>query len=145
MRPPSLVVLATPPATLPAAEMLLARLIHVLGFIALVGGQLTLIFAVVPAEHKFAGSREVMVSIGRRYGVIFGVALVALLASGAYMAGELQLWSSNLLHVKLMFVVLIVILVALHQLSERVRAFAWVNFLVSLLVVWLGLKLTYAG
>lgn len=125
--------------------MLLARLIHVIGFIALVGGQLMLIFAVIPAAHKFHTPLPVLESIGRRFGIVAGVALAAIIGSGVYMSGQLNLWSSNLLHVKLMLVVLIVVFVALHQLAERARGIAWMNFVVSLIVVWLGLKLTYGG
>lgn len=125
--------------------MLLARLIHVVGFVALVGGQLMLIFAVIPAAHKFAAPPAMLESIGRRFGVVAGVALVAIIGSGAYMSGQLDLWSSNLLHIKLMLVVLMVVFVVMHQLSERARGIAWLNFAVSLVVVWLGLKLTWGG
>lgn len=104
-----------------------------------------LIFSVVPVLHRAGTAPELMQSIAKRFGVIAGVATLAIVASGAWMAGELNLWSSNLLHVKLMLVVLIGVLFFLHVMSPRVKAIALANFAVSLVVVWLGLKLTYGG
>ncbi len=125
--------------------MLLARLLHVIGFIALVGGQLTLIFAVVPATQKFGAAPELMKTVGRRFGIVAAAGLAMIVASGIWMSGHLSLWSSDLLHVKLMLVVLMVVLVGMHIATPRARAVVWINLIVSLIVVWLGLRLAWGG
>jgi hypothetical protein len=66
-----------------------------------------------------------------------------LIGTGAAMASHLSLWSSPTLHAKLGLLVLVFVLVGLHVLSPRSRALSYATLAASLLIVWLGVKLTY--
>lgn len=123
--------------------MVLARFLHVAGVTVLVGGQLVLIAAVVPAARRAELGVDFMKSVGKRYAVLTGVALVLVIASGAYMAGELSLWSDSLLQVKLMLLVLLGLLIALHANAPQARILTAATTGLALVIVWLGIKLTY--
>jgi hypothetical protein len=62
---------------------------------------------------------------------------------GIAMASHFSLWRSNILQVKLMVLVLVGVLTALHILSPNSRAVSYAVVAASLLVVWFGVKLTF--
>jgi uncharacterized membrane protein len=118
------------------------RFLHVVALAFFIGGQLMLIVAVVPAVRRH-GNDVVMRSAAKRFGVGSAIALVILVATGAAMASHFARWHDNLLQIKLMLVVLIGVLLALHIASPSSRAISVAVFVISLLVVWLGVELTH--
>ena len=65
------------------------------------------------------------------------------IATGAALASHFELWDRPLLQAKLMLLVLVGVLVALHVMSTHTRAVSLGLAATSLLIVWLGVKLTY--
>ncbi|MGH3084778.1 MAG: hypothetical protein ACRDNP_12135, partial [Gaiellaceae bacterium] len=59
------------------------------------------------------------------------------------LASHFSLWPSHVLQIKLMVLVLVVVLTILHTLSPTSRTISCAITAASLLVVWLGVKLTY--
>lgn len=120
----------------------LVRWLHLLAMAFFVGGQLVLVAAVVPA---FAGAadRERLRSIARRFGVGSLVALAVLVASGAAMASHYDRWGSGTLHVKLVLVVVAGLLVLVHTRRPRQHWIEGLVFVVSLVIVWLGVALAH--
>ena len=59
------------------------------------------------------------------------------------MASHFALWNSDILRLKLMVLVLVAVLLALHVLTPASRVVSYGVAVASLLVVWLGVKLTY--
>lgn len=118
------------------------RYLHLLGLIFFVGGQLMLVVAVAPAVRRH-GTEEAMRTVARRFGVASGVALAVIVASGVAMASHYSLWHSSVLRTKLVLVVLVFVLTALHAVAPRARLLSLATLVVSLAIVWLGLKLTY--
>ena len=66
-----------------------------------------------------------------------------LIATGAAMAGHLALWDDPTLHAKLALLVLIGVLLALHVATPYTRAISLSVLATSILIVWLGIRLTY--
>jgi uncharacterized membrane protein len=118
------------------------RFLHIVGIAFFVGGQLMIIAAIGPAIRK-RGDEETMRVIARRFGIGSIVALAVVVATGVAMASHFSLWHSDVLRVKLMLLVLVAVLLALHVLSPASRAVSYGVAAVSLLVLWLGVKLTY--
>lgn len=122
--------------------MTVIRFLHVLALAFFVGGQLMLVVAVVPVMRG-RGDPAAMRAIARRFGIGSLIALAVLAATGASMADRYGLWSDSVLQVKLMFVVLIGVLVALHIATPESR---WVSFAVfgaTLVTLWLGVTLAH--
>jgi len=120
-------------------------LIHFLHLVALaffVGGQLMLVVAVVPAVRRH-GDDVAMRAVARRFGVGSLFAIVVLIATGTALASHFSRWQDNVLQVKLMLVVLIGVLIAFHIVTPSSRALSLALFLVSLVVVWLGVELIH--
>jgi hypothetical protein len=86
---------------------------------------------------------EVMRAVAKRFGIGSLVALLVLLVTGAAMASHYARWSDTTLQVKLMLIVLIGVLTALHVVTPYTRAVSIAVFLTSLAVVWLGVVLTH--
>jgi uncharacterized membrane protein len=124
-----------------ATAWLAVRWLHVVAMAFFVGGQLFLAVAVVPALR--GGDRAGLRAIARRFGWGSLVALAVLVATGSALASRGQRWSSGTLHVKLALVVAVVVLIAVHLRLPRSRAIDGLVFLVSLVIVWLGLKLAH--
>lgn len=114
--------------------------LHLLSVAFFVGGQLLLAVAVVPV---FRGSedRTQLQAIARRFGWGTLVAVGVLLATGAAMATHDDLWGDGTLQLKLGLVALLGALIGWHLLRPRLFALDGAIFLVSLVVVWLGLTL----
>lgn len=118
------------------------RFFHLLGIVFFVGGQLMLVAAVGPAIRR-RGDEDTMRLIARLFGAGSAVALAVIVATGVAMASHYSLWHSNVLQVKLMVLVLIGVLLALHVVSPGSRALSYAVAAASLVVLWLGVKLTY--
>ena len=123
-------------------EWTVIRFLHVLALAFFVGGQLVLAIAVVPALR---GREEdtAMRAIARRFGIWSALALVVLIVTGAAMAGHLARWSDPTLHAKLALLVLIGVLLALHVMTPYTRAVSLSVLATSILIVWLGIRLTH--
>jgi uncharacterized membrane protein len=120
----------------------LVRFLHILGIVFFVGGQLLLVAAVAPALRR-SGADEPMRLIARRFGIGSAAALALIVATGVAMASHYSLWGSNVLQLKLAFLALVAVLTGLHVASPRSRAVSYAVVASSLLVLWLGVELTY--
>src|SRR4051794_11488553 len=118
------------------------RWLHVLAMALFVGGQLLLAVAVVPVERRFP-DRERLRAIARRFGYGTLVAIGVLLATGSAMASHELLWSSGTLQLKLGCVALVAVLVVWHMRRPAMHVLEGAIFLVSLVIVWLGLSLAH--
>jgi uncharacterized membrane protein len=121
---------------------LIVRWLHVLSMAFFVGGQLFLAVAVVPVERR-APDRERLRAIARRFGWGSVVALVVLLVTGSAMAGHFADWGRRELSVKLTLVAIITALVVWHLRRPTNPALQGIVFLLSLVVVYLGLELAH--
>ena len=122
--------------------MELWRYLHLLAMAFFVGGQIFLVAAVVPV---FRGDedREPIRAVARRFGTGSLIALGILLISGSAMASEDDKWSSATLHVKLALVALAAILVLVHTRKPQQHAYEGAIFVVSLVIVGLGIALAH--
>jgi hypothetical protein len=120
------------------------RFLHLVGIVFFVGGQALLVVAVAPVMRT-AGDGEglAMRAIARRFGIGSLVALALAITTGIAMASHFAVWDRPILQLKLMVLVLVGVLTALHITSSKTRAISVALVLGSLLVVWLGVKLTY--
>jgi uncharacterized membrane protein len=120
----------------------LVRWLHLLAMAFFVGGQLVLAAAVVPA-FRGVGERDALRSIARRFGAGSLIALAVLIATGAAMAGHYDKWGSGTLHAKLALVVVAGLLVLWHMRRPRQHWIEGLVFVVSLVIVWLGVALAH--
>ena len=123
-------------------EWTVIRFLHLLAVTFFVGGQLVLVVAVVPALRG-RGDDDAMRAIARRFGIAGVIALAVLVATGAAMASHLGLWDDPTLQAKLGLLVLIGVLLALHVATPYTRAISLTVLATSILIVWLGLRLTH--
>jgi cytochrome b subunit of formate dehydrogenase len=131
------------PANLTAVTgWLLVRWLHVVSMAFFVGGQLFLAVAVVPVERR-APDRERLRAIARRFGWGSVIALVVLVITGSAMAGHFDDWGRRELSIKLALVVVIAGLVGWHLRRPASHALQGLVFLLSLVVVFLGLDLAH--
>ena len=120
----------------------LIRFLHLVGIVFFVGGQLVLLVAVTPVLRR-AGDDTLMRAIARRFGLGSLAALGVIVATGVAMASHFDAWDRPVLQAKLAVLVLIGVLTALHIASAKTRALAIALVVSSLVVVWLGVKLSY--
>lgn len=118
------------------------RFLHLVAMAFFVGGQLVLVAAIAPVMHK-RGEEGTMRALGRRFGIASAVALVMLIGTGAAMASHYGLWSSEVLRFKLLILALVFVLTGLHVVTPYTRAISLVVPVASLVIVYLGVKLTY--
>ena len=121
---------------------LAVRWLHVLAMAFFVGGQMLLAFVVVPVLRD-APDRTPLRAAARRFGYGTLVAIGVLLATGAAMASHFQLWSDGTLQIKLALVGIVAVLVVWHIRRPTMHALEGAVFLVSLVIVWLGLSLAH--
>ena len=119
------------------------RFLHVAAIAFFVGGQLLLVLAVAPVMRREGTDNQAMKSIAQRFGIGSAVALVVAVATGVAMASHFHLWGSDILQVKLMLLVVVLVLTGLHIASSKSKVVPWLLTAASLLVLWLGVKLTY--
>ena len=120
----------------------LVRYGHIFAITFFVGGQLLLVSAVAPTLRR-RGDEDTMRMIARRFGIGSVAALGLAIATGVALASHYHLWDSSILQVKLMVLVLVAVLTALHIASPKSRAVPYGVVAASLLVLWFGVKLTY--
>ena len=118
------------------------RFLHLVGISFFVGGQLMLVAAVTPAVRR-RGDDDTMQLVARRFGIGSVVALAVAVATGVAMASHFSLWGDEMLQAKLMVLAFVVVLAALHVISPTSRALSYGVVASSLLVLWLGVELTY--
>jgi uncharacterized membrane protein len=118
------------------------RALHLLAMAFFVGGQLVLVTAVVPA-FRDTTDRERLRAIARRFGYGTLVAIAVLLATGAAMATEFERWEDSQLQAKLALVAIVGGLVVWHIRRPTNHALEGAIFVLSLVVVWLGLGLAH--
>ena len=107
-----------------------------------VGGQLFLALAVVPVLRGDAG-RERLRAVARRFGAGTLVAIGVLIGTGIPLASHFHQWESTTLHVKLALVAAVAALVVWHIRRPQLHALEGAIFVVSLIVVWLGVSLAH--
>src|SRR5262245_34178711 len=121
---------------------LAVRWLHVLAMAFFVGGQMLLAFVVVPVLRG-APDRTPLRAAARRFGVGTLIAIAVLLATGSAMASHYQLWSGGTLQLKLGLVAVVAVLIVWHMRRPTMHALEGAIFLVSLVIVWLGLSLAH--
>jgi uncharacterized membrane protein len=104
-----------------------------------VGGQLVLAIAVVPGLR--GRDQEGLRAVARRFGWASLAALGVLVATGAWMASRYSLWDSGTLQLKLALVLLAGVLILWHLRNGAAHWLQGAIFVVSLVIVWLGLAL----
>jgi uncharacterized membrane protein len=127
-----------------ADEWLAVRWLHVLAMAFFVGGQLMLAVTVVPVERR-ASDRERLRAVARRFGYGTLVAIGVLLATGSAMASRFDLWGNGTLQAKLALVALVGVLVVWHMRRPAMHVLEAAVFVVSLVIVWLGLSLAHGA
>jgi uncharacterized membrane protein len=120
----------------------LIRVLHLVAMAFFVGGQLMLAAVVVPVERT-APDRERLRAMARRFGWGTLIAIGVLIATGAAMASEYDLWDSGTLHVKLALVAVVALLVVWHMRRPQMHALEGAIFAGSLAIVWLGVSLAH--
>lgn len=114
--------------------------LHLLAMAFFVGGQLVLAAAVVPVARQSGDLTQVR-RVARRFGWGTLVAITVLAATGSAMASHYHLWAEGELHVKLALVGVVCVLVGWHLKRPTMHVLEAAIFLVSLVIVWLGLSL----
>jgi uncharacterized membrane protein len=114
--------------------------LHLIAMAYFVGGQLFLAASVVPALRG-SEDREPVRAIARAFGQGSLAALAVLVVTGVAMASDLDLWGSATLHVKLALVVAAIALVLIHARRPQQHIYEGLIFVVSLVIVGLGLSL----
>jgi uncharacterized membrane protein len=114
--------------------------LHLLAMAFFVGGQLLLAVAVVPAARRHGDSSQLQ-QVARRFGWGTLVAIGVLLATGIAMASHYALWGDHVLRLKLALVAVLGVLLVWHALRPSLHFLEAVVFLLSLVIVWLGLTL----
>jgi uncharacterized membrane protein len=121
---------------------LAVRWIHIVAMAFFVGGQLFLAVAVVPVERR-APDRARLRAIARRFGYGTLAAIAVLLATGSALASHFHDWDDRTLHLKLVLVAVVAALVVWHIRRPSMHLLEALIFLLSLVIVWLGLALAH--
>jgi uncharacterized membrane protein len=121
---------------------LAVRWLHVLAMAFFVGGQMVLAGAIVPVARRASDLTQLR-AVARRFGYGTLVAIGVLLATGSAMASHLDLWGDGTLQLKLALVALVAVLVIWHMRRPAMHALEAAVFVVSLVIVWLGLTLAH--
>jgi uncharacterized membrane protein len=111
--------------------------LHLVAMAFFLGGQL-LVAASVPALRR---EPELLRAVARRFGWGSLVALAVLAVTGVALASHEHLWSDGTLQLKIGLVVVLVALGLLHLRVPRLVALQGAIFVLTLLVVWLGVRL----
>jgi putative copper export protein len=120
----------------------LVRSIHLLAMAFFVGGQLVLAAVVVPVLRH--GDRAPLRAAARRFAAGTLIVLALLIATGVAMASHHGDWGRTALHAKLGLVVVVGILIGWHARRPERHALEAAVFLLSLVIVWLGVALSHS-
>lgn len=118
------------------------RYLHVIAMAFFVGGQIFMVAAVLPVERANP-DRDRIRAVARRFGYGTLVAIGVLLWTGTSLASHDDLWSETTLHVKLGLVTAVAGLVVWHMKRPTMHALEGAVFVLSLVVVGLGLSLAH--
>jgi len=118
------------------------RFLHIAAVAFFVGGQLMLAVAVAPVLRRHAGE-QAMRAVARRFGMGSGIALAALIGTGAAMAGRFHAWGDSVLQAKLVLLALVLVLLALHVVTPYARALSLAVLAASVVIVYLGVELAH--
>lgn len=110
---------------------------HLVAMAFFVGGQL-LVGLSVPALRR---DPEALRGVARRFGYGSLVALAVLAATGAALASHEHLWGSSTLQLKVGLVAALVVLTAAHLRYPKLHALQGAILVVTLVVVWLGVRI----
>ncbi|MET0558743.1 MAG: hypothetical protein ABW065_08750 [Solirubrobacterales bacterium] len=119
--------------------------LHLLSMAFFLGGQLVFGIAVVPVLRGEGEQRERMRAIARRFGYGSLVALGVLLVSGWALASHYDLFGDSTLQWKLALVGAVIGLTIVHLRRPKAHALQAAILGLTLVIVWLGLKLTTGG
>jgi uncharacterized membrane protein len=111
--------------------------LHLVAMAFFLGGQL-LVAISVPALRR---DPQLLRAVARRFGWGSLIALAVLAATGAALASHEHLWASSTLQLKVVLVAVLVALALAHLRFARLHALQAAIFLVTLAVVWLGVRL----
>ncbi len=111
--------------------------LHLVAMAFFLGGQL-LVAVSVPVLRR---QPELLRAVARRFGWGSLAALAVLAATGAALASHEHLWGSSTLQLKIGLVALLVVLALAHLRFARLAALQAAIFIVTLAVVWLGVRL----
>ena len=114
--------------------------LHLVAMAFFVGGQLMLATTIVPVLRG-VGEGEPMRAVARRFGYGTLVALLVLLLTGGAMASRQHLWSAPEMHAKMGLFIALGILIIVHMRKPQLHALNAATFIISLVVVWLGVTL----
>ena len=115
----------------------LVLFLHLVAMAFFLGGQL-LVAISVPVLRR---DPELLRGVARRFGWGSLIALAVLAASGAALASHEHRWGSSTLQLKIGLAALLVALGLAHLRYSRAHALQGAIFLVTLAVVWLGVRL----
>lgn len=116
--------------------------LHLLGIIFFVGGQMAMVGAVTPAlGGRDGGNQELMREIAKRFGIGSAIALIVIITSGVSMASDDNRWGNGYLTAKLVILAAVFVLTALHTKVPYTRALSLAIFVLSLVLVVLGVQL----
>jgi uncharacterized membrane protein len=111
--------------------------LHLVAMAFFLGGQL-LVAVSVPVLRS---QPELLRAVARRFGWGSLAALAVLAATGAALASHEHLWGTSTLQLKIGLVALLVVLALAHLRLARLAAIQAAIFIVTLVVVWLGVRL----
>lgn len=119
--------------------------LHLVSMAFFLGGQLVFGIAVVPVLRGEGEQRERMRAIARRFGYGSLVALGLLVVTGWALASHYKLFDDSTLQWKLALVVAVIGLTIMHLRRPKLHALQGAILLLTLVIVWLGLKLVTGG
>jgi uncharacterized membrane protein len=119
--------------------------LHLLSMAFFLGGLLVFGIAVVPVLRGEGEQRERMRAIARRFGYGSLVALGVLLVTGWALASHYDLFGDSTLQWKLALVGAVIGLTIVHLRRPKAHVLQATILGLTLVIVWLGLKLTTGG
>jgi uncharacterized membrane protein len=119
--------------------------LHLLSMAFFLGGQLVFGIAVVPVLRGEGEQLERMRAIARRFGYGSLVALGVLLVTGWALASHYDLFGDSTMQWKLALVGAVIGLTIVHLRRPKAHALQAAILGLTLVIVWLGLKLTTGG
>jgi uncharacterized membrane protein len=115
--------------------------LHLVSMAFFLGGQLVFGIAVVPVLRGEGEQRERMRAIARRFGYGSLIALGVLVVTGWALASHFDLFGDSTLQWKLALVAGVIGLTIVHLRRPKLHALQGAILGLTLVIVWLGLKL----